>query len=183
MTRTALYRHYDAQGRLLYVGISDCLAARDAQHRAAAPWHRDVHRSNVVWFDTRAEARDAEAAAIKTELPLHNIMLSVAGIAKHVATLRAAPRGPGKSFKDWLKEKGIKQTDAASWMGESRSFLCEVCNGTKSPGLRLAVMIEDFTGGEITVRDLADFYEFAQAGKKTASRHLVGPTASVGEVV
>jgi hypothetical protein len=70
--RTALYRHWDADGELLYVGISLSAVGRLAQHRASAPWFVDIANVTIEWFDTRAEAQAAEIEAITLEHPLHN---------------------------------------------------------------------------------------------------------------
>jgi len=71
MARTALYRHFDADGRLLYVGITENLPSRDRQHRAS-PWHGKIAETKTQWFDSREDAARAEAQAITTERPLHN---------------------------------------------------------------------------------------------------------------
>lgn len=73
MTRTALYRHYDAEGQLLYVGISDCLSERDKQHAATSHWHARVSKTTTIWYDTRLDALAAEREAIRHEKPMHNI--------------------------------------------------------------------------------------------------------------
>jgi hypothetical protein len=71
--RTALYRHFDERGTLLYVGISLCAIGRLAQHRARAEWFDRISEIRVEWFDSREEALAAEAAAIVAECPLHNV--------------------------------------------------------------------------------------------------------------
>jgi len=72
MKRTAVYRHYNADGCLLYVGISISPIYRTAQHVKNSDWACDVTRIDLEWFDDRASAADAEAKAIKAERPLHN---------------------------------------------------------------------------------------------------------------
>jgi excinuclease UvrABC nuclease subunit len=73
MTRCALYRHYDAEGRLLYVGVTDCLSARDRQHAATAAWHHKVAKTETQWCLSRAHALALECVAVVHEAPLHNI--------------------------------------------------------------------------------------------------------------
>jgi excisionase family DNA binding protein len=73
MRQTALYRHFDASGRLLYLGISLNHLSRLSEHRADAHWFRSIARIDVEWFDTRSKAERAERKAIKSERPLHNI--------------------------------------------------------------------------------------------------------------
>lgn len=72
--RTALYRLYDAEGRLLYVGISWQPDERLQDHRLGAhkEWTQLVARRTLAWFDTRIEAAAEEITAIKREKPLYN---------------------------------------------------------------------------------------------------------------
>lgn len=71
---TLVYRLYDRQARLLYVGITVQPEGRFRHHRN---WHRDwwheVH--HVLWeeHDNRAEAKYAEAVAMILERPRKNI--------------------------------------------------------------------------------------------------------------
>lgn len=68
-----LYRHYDAQDRLLYVGISLSAVARLTQHKSVAHWSSDIVRLTIETFPTRELALEAERAAIEAEKPLHNV--------------------------------------------------------------------------------------------------------------
>ncbi len=73
MTKTQLYRHYDASGRLLYVGISLSAVARFVSHKGASGWAHKVAKMTVEAFPTRRAALYAEAIAIRDEKPRHNI--------------------------------------------------------------------------------------------------------------
>lgn len=70
--KTALYRHYNAEGKLLYVGISLNHLARLTQHRSSAHWYEEIVQVTIEWFATRDEAENAEQVAIIGENPLHN---------------------------------------------------------------------------------------------------------------
>ncbi|MFI1728220.1 GIY-YIG nuclease family protein [Streptomyces acidicola] len=70
--RTALYRLYDAEGVLLYVGITNMPNVRFATHRSK-PWWKQVLRKEIEWFDTRQPAAEAEVLAIRNEQPLYNV--------------------------------------------------------------------------------------------------------------
>lgn len=72
--RTALYRHFDITGQLLYVGISLSAVARLAQHRTTAHWFGRIARIDIEWHETREAALEAEIAAIVCEAPLCNIV-------------------------------------------------------------------------------------------------------------
>lgn len=69
---TALYRHFDAAGVLLYVGISVNPFARTSEHVCAAPWARQVVSITVEWHLSRRAALAAELAAIRSERPQFN---------------------------------------------------------------------------------------------------------------
>lgn len=73
MTQTALYRHFDANGQLLYVGISLSAVGRLAQHRDKE-WFTAIATMTTEWFRSRDEAIFAEQAAIRDELPAYNRM-------------------------------------------------------------------------------------------------------------
>ncbi len=70
---TALYRHFDAEGLLLYVGVSLRPLGRLCEHRDSSHWVRSIARVTMEWFDSRPEALAAELRAIQTEGPAHNI--------------------------------------------------------------------------------------------------------------
>lgn len=93
--RSALYRHFDKKGVLLYVGISDNPVARSAQHQANSPWHKFSEETTVEWFDTRTEADAAERAAIRDERPAfnttHNARNRKAAIDYLFAALESGP--------------------------------------------------------------------------------------------
>lgn len=71
---TALYRYFDAEGRLLYVGVTRDPAKRDGEHVKLSPWRARAHRRSVEWYASRPEALAAERSAIRSELPAHNIL-------------------------------------------------------------------------------------------------------------
>lgn len=70
--RTALYRHYDVEDVLLYVGISGTPENRTRWHKRNAEWIERAVRFTGVWYPTRAAALIAEAKAIREESPQFN---------------------------------------------------------------------------------------------------------------
>ncbi|MFD1277406.1 hypothetical protein [Streptomyces kaempferi] len=72
--RTALYRFFDPDGTLLYVGITNSPSARFSQHArdAALTWWPAAASSETSWYTNRLEAALAEVRAIREEKPLHN---------------------------------------------------------------------------------------------------------------
>lgn len=87
--RTALYRLYDADDRLLYVGISVNPKQRFRAHAATKRWWGDVERATSEWFENRGLAFMAEIEAIHAENPLHNVLGTDAFRAQQSATATA----------------------------------------------------------------------------------------------
>jgi hypothetical protein len=71
-TEHALYRYFDADGNLLYVGISLSAVARAVQHKAASEWYSKAVRMDIQRFESRDQLRFAEVAAIRKERPKFN---------------------------------------------------------------------------------------------------------------
>lgn len=69
--RTWLYRFFDAEGVLLYVGIAYVPSLRWPEHRITKWWPL-VDRMTAQVCASRAEADRAEAKAIAEERPLYN---------------------------------------------------------------------------------------------------------------
>ena len=72
--RTALYRLYDTDDRLLYVGIANNPERRWKQHayEKADLWWHEVTDKTVEWFESREKAAAAEIIAIRAEYPRYN---------------------------------------------------------------------------------------------------------------
>ena len=74
LTPTDLYRLYDTNGVLLYVGISNRWPSRMKQHTKDKQWFNSVGKVEISHYCTRREAEAAEKAAIKSERPIHNVL-------------------------------------------------------------------------------------------------------------
>ena len=70
---TTLYRFFDAEGVLLYVGISSIGAMRWVGHQSRE-WWIDVATVTTEHFPDRDLAAEAEIVAIRTEKPRHNVI-------------------------------------------------------------------------------------------------------------
>lgn len=71
--RTALYRFFNAEGALLYVGITHDIDERWAAHERDKSWWPQVAEKTVEWFATRPLALEAERQAVQQEAPVHNV--------------------------------------------------------------------------------------------------------------
>lgn len=70
---TAVYRLYDAAGRLLYVGMGRNPMNRWSSHADQHAWWPQVVTFTVLWHTTRKEAAADERHALRNEAPVHNI--------------------------------------------------------------------------------------------------------------
>jgi predicted GIY-YIG superfamily endonuclease len=88
--RVTVYRCYDAETRLLYVGRSEDLPTRIKDHRRSSAWWPQVVRTVIKVFGNRLTASSAELAAIRNERPLHNVRYGPGWVEPGC---RAAPTG------------------------------------------------------------------------------------------
>ncbi len=74
---TILYRHFDVNSALLYVGIS-CNPFERTKSHTESLWFSDIANITLEHFPNRSVALKAEKAAIKTEFPKYNIHHNIA---------------------------------------------------------------------------------------------------------
>lgn len=67
-----LYRHFDKEGQLLYVGISCNHVTRLSQHRSNSSWFPLIASITIEQFKTKSDAEKAERIAIVKERPIFN---------------------------------------------------------------------------------------------------------------
>jgi hypothetical protein len=73
-SETELYRHYDADGKLLYVGISLSAVIRLAAHKQTSEWFNRIVQIKIERFSNRRAALIAERTAILAENPEFNTL-------------------------------------------------------------------------------------------------------------
>ena len=73
MTQT-LYRHFDANNNLLYIGVSSRISQRIKEHSIHSSWWQNVSKITLEHFEIRKEVLEAERNAIIAEQPKHNII-------------------------------------------------------------------------------------------------------------
>lgn len=103
---TNLYRHFDADNQLLYVGISLSAVHRLTEHRNGSPWFRSIGSVTIETFPSRKEALAAEKEAIRNENPLYN----VAG----KPLLHIVATTPEHSDRNWSRAASLKAWRAAN---------------------------------------------------------------------
>ena len=77
---TDLYRYYDHNGQLLYVGVSKSAVMRAMQHEHTAGWWDAWTYMTRQQYPSRTSALAAEYEAIRNERPAHNVAHNMATI-------------------------------------------------------------------------------------------------------
>lgn len=71
--KTTLYRAYDSEENLIYVGISCWLPDRIKAHQRHSGWHDHAAKILLDHFDSRDEALAAEKKYIEEQAPAFNV--------------------------------------------------------------------------------------------------------------
>lgn len=77
-----VYRLFNGEGELLYVGVTSAAGVRFATHAREKPWWPEVARIDVERFPGRQEALRAEGEAILAGNPRHNAFVTGFGPTK-----------------------------------------------------------------------------------------------------
>ena len=117
--KTALYRHFSADGELLYVGISLSVLQRIGQHSKHSSWFNRIARISIENFDSREEAKLAEQRVIESEKPFFNVHHNT---KKHKTTYIAEGFSPAEISAEDI-EKRILKIDANYTVEEAAEFL------------------------------------------------------------
>jgi hypothetical protein len=146
MTRCAVYRHYDAEGALLYVGMSGNPTVRMYQHRSKTEWARRVARSETYWFDTREEAAEVERQLIAELGPAQNAPRGRADFPQVTDLGRWMAGHAARPMAEWASDFDV-----------SRPFLYDLLSGNRFPSLDVALRIRAVTDGAVTVASWGNF--------------------------
>jgi hypothetical protein len=102
-----VYRLYDKNGGLLYIGSSINLSQRLRSHQRYEKWGAEIASVRVQPYPNQSKARDEEKAQIWLLNPLHNRMfndympgivrrrLGIAGSVPPIRRGTSSPRHPG----------------------------------------------------------------------------------------
>lgn len=102
---TILYRAFDDQDRLLYVGISDVEFTRLAQHGANSPWAVYCVKLTFQRWASRQEAEEAERTAIASEDPVFNYQGRPT--RRYLQWMKAYPGDPDTVDVDAIIRRGL----------------------------------------------------------------------------
>ena len=133
--KTSLYRHFDNNGKLLYIGISLSFLNRLGQHAEHAHWFNSIKRVEVEHFETRNDALIAELDAIVKEKPAYNIQhnvsfsnsqkkfnedLSIFAQAKKDLTARVTYFNPAYSLSEAAEALSVNPRLVSQWVRDGK---------------------------------------------------------------
>lgn len=75
--------------------------------------------------------------------------------------------GP-EQFKDWLRRRHLNQGEAAKHFGWQESFISQLVNGKRTPGLENAITIERETGIPVEAWLVIEVHD-SEAGEPAAA--------------
>lgn len=134
-TRTALYRHWDDNDVLLYIGISMNPLLRNKVHLENMAWRGKIAKITIEYFPTRQEAMAAEAAAVVAESPVHNKHYATTDTGRLITDL--INQWPTR--KDLADEIGASTQQVHKWARYNRipsSWMQDVKNASQARGLK-----------------------------------------------
>jgi transcriptional regulator with XRE-family HTH domain len=71
-------------------------------------------------------------------------------------------------LKEYLEEKGLSYSAFAKQLGIHIQYIKSISCGIRSPGLKLALRIEELTEGKVTPREMIDNFNNPREGKRKA---------------
>lgn len=117
----AVYRLYAADGTLLYIGSAYDPDRRCKSHHGKHWWPL-VARRTVEWQGNRSRAYTAEAAAIKAERPVHNLMCKpgyqapvTPAVLQRIADNRVRGKVSGEASRIERAVRGQALRDGLGW--------------------------------------------------------------------
>lgn len=113
----------NADGDLLYIGVSIAVISRVAQHASGKDWFYQVSSVGIEHFDCIGDAEAAEIAAIKAEKPKYNVThLQEKIIRERKSKSKNKGRTPMETaiHKLHILQEGMRQGDGDAGMYAER---------------------------------------------------------------
>lgn len=163
---TTLYRFFNADGALLYVGISVELAQRLRAHSRTQPWWEEVATTTTEQYPSTRAAQNAEVRAIVAERPRYNVACNLNRLAEpdpvvvhYEAT--ASPVVGGGGLVEWLEalpaivraereRRGLSYRAAADELGIAYPDLHRLEHGKGNPRMSTLLMIAQWMDDDQT---------------------------------
>lgn len=150
-----LYRLFDENQELLYVGISMHVMARIHDHAKHKDWFSKVSTIKIERFNSRKEVEEAEKAAIKNEKPKHNVMHSDITISYDEIKNRKSRQRKlfSEKFSDYVESTGKTWFECAYELGICHTAISRWKSGRICPSMRTIKRIERWSNGAINAAE------------------------------
>lgn len=139
----AVYRMFDADGQLLYIGQSNQPWVRPMQKLGEADWPLKIANIAVRWFPTREEAMAEEERLIKKLMPPFNVQHNPKVKAKR------PPSYGGLVLARWLERRCMTADEFAAMAQIAPVTVHGLLTKNTYPISRTSRAIESATDGEI----------------------------------
>lgn len=170
MNVNQLYRHYDKDNNLLYIGVSLSQMNRLSQHKNHAHWYEQIVKITLENYPDRQSVLDAERLAIINENPMCN--LKRPAIEEKVKKVRG---NSPKDSKERLTRRIVNfnpvysMSDAANILDISTGILKRLCEQNKIGYLVVRKRWDkrwnkEFVERKITGWQIIDFLEQWESG-------------------
>jgi len=159
----AVYRIFDADGSLLYVGMSGQPLTRIQMH-AKRIWFSCADRAEIRWHKTKQSALDAEAVSIIMDKPKFNLACSLIRVCDaYLPIVSVRTSRSGRPKEKTLRHEATKGStmiytvdelkrlipkneiaDAARFCGMSYSSLWRIWEGKQEPREGTLVILKSY---------------------------------------
>lgn len=190
--QTSVYKYFDANGVLIYVGITSAGLERNRQHNSSKEWWPFVSSQDVEHFDARSNALIREEGLIKKHCPPFNTQHNPQQDEIKAAYLALVNLPPVSDIAQWLN-KQRKRIDLkphlldeskqlAVWMSSARDY--PVALAFAAPKVRPVVLYQGQGVGQvIECVQVGPFIRItAVLGRAVFSRAGTRPVAVIGLV-
>jgi|GEM_PF-5834944 len=119
-----LYRHFDSEGTLLYVGVSLSVLTRLVQHKSSSSWYASVTQITIENYESREDAELAEKHAIESERPIWNVVYNGKPRKKILDRL-------GRKLNKPLKRKADEEKERKARVSKSKALQRRIIRGAE----------------------------------------------------
>ena len=124
---TNLYRHFNSEGRLLYVGVSLSAIGRLAGHRTKSDWFPNIARVEIETLPDRISALCAEKDAIANESPQFNV--------RHQGRKSSVVRVGNGAISEMIIVSGLTNKELAAKAGVDNATAWRWRTGRRRPSI------------------------------------------------